>query len=87
MIERVLTFTVPDWAVSYLEYGDDPDLTPAEVDRLDRFIATELPMTGAYTLEWGEDAGFVRDHDLGGLAANCIELHLYMEVPRVKGAK
>jgi hypothetical protein len=85
MIERVLTFTIPDWAVSYLEYGDDPDLTPEEVEQLERFKATELPATGDYELEWGEDAGFIRDHDLGGLAANCVELHLCVDVPRRPG--
>lgn len=82
MLERVLTFIIPDWTISYLEYGDGSNLTPAEIDQLERFKATELPADGNYTLEWGEDAGFVRDHDLGGLAANCIELHLWVDVPR-----
>lgn len=82
MLERVLTFIIPDWTVSYLEYGDGSNLTPAEIDQLERFKATELPADGNYTLEWGEDAGFVQDHDLGGLAANCIELHLCVDVPR-----
>lgn len=82
MLERVLTFIIPDWTVSYLEYGDDSDLTLEEIDQLERFKATELPADGDYTLEWGDDAGFVRDHDLGGPAANCIELHLCVDVPR-----
>jgi hypothetical protein len=83
MVERVLTFTIPAWAVTYLEYGNDPELTREEIDRLDRFVCHELPALVPYTLEWGEDAGFVRDHDLGGPAANCIELHLCIP----KGAK
>ncbi|NBW20063.1 MAG: hypothetical protein EBR82_70040 [Caulobacteraceae bacterium] len=82
MLERVLTFIIPDWSVTYLEYGDDSNLTLEEIDQLERFKATELPADGNYTLEWGEDAGFVQDHDLGGLAANCIELHLCVDVPR-----
>jgi len=79
MLERVLTFIIPDWTVSYLEYGDDSDLTSEEIEQLERFRATELPATGHYTLVWGEEVGFCHDHDLGGLAANCIELHLLTE--------
>lgn len=82
MLERVLTFIIPDWSVSYLEYGDDSDLNQEEINQLERFKATELPADGDYTLEWGEDAGFCHNHDLGGLAANCIELHLCVDVPR-----
>jgi len=85
MLERVLTFIIPDWTVSYLEYGDDSDLTPEEIEQLERFKATELPADGDYTLEWGDDAGFCHDHDLGGLAANCSELYLYVDVPRRAG--
>jgi len=79
MLERVLTFIIPDWTVCYLEYGDDSGLNQEEIDQVERFKATELPADGNYTLEWGEDAGFVQDHDLGGFAANCIELHLLVE--------
>ena len=85
MLERVLTFIIPDWTVCYLEYGYDLDLNQEEINQLERFKATELPADGNYTLEWGEDAGFVQDHDLGGLAANCIELHLCVDVPRKAG--
>lgn len=79
MLERVMAFIIPDWTVFYLEYGYDLDLNQEEINQLERFKATELPADGNYTLEWGEDAGFVQDHDLGGLAANCIELHILTE--------
>lgn len=79
MLERVSTFIIPDWTVFYLEYGYDLDLNQEDIDQVERFRVQKLPADGNYILDWGEDAGFVRDHDLGGLAANCIELHLLIE--------
>ena len=81
-LEYLCSFEVPDWAVSYLEYGDISDLSPEEVERCERFIATELPVAGHFELQWGEDIGFVRSHDLGGPAANCVELRLYVAIGR-----
>jgi len=79
MLERVLTFIIPDWTVCYLEYGDDSDLNQEEIDQIERFKGRELPADGNYILVWRGGVGFRRTHDLGGLAANCIELHILTE--------
>lgn len=84
MLEYTETFTVPEWAVSYLEYGDSSGLTSDEIARLERFEA-QLAAYGPHTWEWGSNIGFCDDNDIGGLACNCIELHLFVDVPRMAG--
>ena len=84
MLEYTETFTVPEWAVSYLEFGDSSGLTPDEIAQIERFEA-QLADYGAHTWEWGNDIGFCTDNDIGGGACDCIELHLFVDVPRRAG--
>ena len=84
MLEYTETFTVPEWAVSYLEYGDSSGLTPDEIAQIERFEA-RLNTYGPHGFEWGNDIGFCTNNDIGGLACNCIQLHLFVDVPRMAG--
>ena len=84
MLEYTATFTVPQWAVSYMEYGDGADLTPDEIAQIERF-EEQLAAYGPHTWEWGSDIGFCTNNDIGGLACNCIQLHLFVDVPRMAG--
>jgi len=84
MLEYTETFTIPEWAVSYLEYGNGADLTPEEIAQIERFEA-QLAAYGPHSWEWGNDIGFCTENDIGGLACDCVELHLFVDVPRMAG--
>jgi len=84
MLEYTETFTVPEWAVSYLEYGDGADLTPEEIAQIERFEA-QLASCGLHTFEWGNDIGYCTDNDIGGFGSDCVELHLFVDVARMAG--
>lgn len=84
MLEYTETFTIPEWSVAYLEYGDSSGLTSDEIAQIERFEA-RLGAYGEHSFEWGNDIGFCTENDIGGLACNCIELHLFVDVPRMAG--
>lgn len=82
-MEYVETYIIPEWAVSALEYDDESDLAPEEVGLVARFqdaLGRDFP--DGYIIEWGESVGFCQKNDLGGLAGNCIEAHIYGHVAR-----
>jgi hypothetical protein len=75
-----LEYTVPEWAVCYLEYEDKTDLTEHEVELCEMFLKeleqnkAMFPDSNGYVFEWRDDFRYERGNDIGGGAANCCSL-------------
>lgn len=75
-----LEYTIPEWAICYLEYGDHSGLTEHEIELCETFKA-ELEenksifkdATG-YVFQFQDDFRFERGNDIGGKGANCCTL-------------
>jgi hypothetical protein len=72
-----LEYTVPEWAVCFLECGDATDLTEHEVELCEIF-KTELEENksmfknaNGYVFSWQNDFRYERGNDVGGGGANC----------------
>jgi hypothetical protein len=78
-MERIFDCIVPEWAVSAIEYGDFDGLAVGESEAVQRFI-NDLPAGAMVT--WGQDLGYCRENDVGGLPCNCVEAVIYGHVPR-----
>jgi hypothetical protein len=78
-MERIFECVVPEWAINAIEHGDFEGLTAGEMSAVQRFL-DELP-AGA-SIEWGQDLGYCRENDIGGLPCNCVEAVVYGDVPR-----
>jgi hypothetical protein len=82
-MEYINTYTLPEWAVCALEYDDFSGLTEDDAELIARFqTELEKDFPDGFEIKWGENVGFCRDHDLGGLAADCVEAHIYGDVAR-----
>lgn len=75
-----LEYTVPEWAASYLEYGDKTDLTEREVELCEIFLKeleenkAMFPDSTGYVFEWQDDFCYEPENDIGGRGANCCTL-------------
>lgn len=75
-----LEYTVPEWAVSYLEYGDKTDLTEREVELCEIFLKeleenkAMFPDSTGYVFSFQDDFRYERGNDIGGGAGNCCTL-------------
>lgn len=75
-----LEYTIPEWAVCYLEYRDTSDLTEHEVELCEIFLKeleenkSMFPGSDGYVFEWKDDYRYERGNDIGGGAGNCCTL-------------
>ena len=64
----------PSWAVMYIEYGDDADLTEDDKATIDRWWS-DNDLDGC-TAEWLEDTGFYMYPEFG-LGCDCIHVRFW----------
>lgn len=75
-----LEYTVPEWAVCYLEYGDHSGLDDHEIELCEIFKTeleenkTMFPDATGYAFQWQDDFRYERGNDIGGGGADCCSL-------------
>lgn len=76
-----LEYTVPEWAVCYLEYGDHSGLDDHEIELCEIFLkelednkATMFKGTTGYVFDWKDDTRYERGNDISCGGANCCTL-------------
>jgi hypothetical protein len=73
-------FTIPEWAVTALEYGDFSGLTDDEEEDLENFTDQELIPLGAGHWEWGDESYFARENDVRLQAGNVVDAVYHVRV-------
>lgn len=69
---KEFTAKIPDYAVCYIEYGEDDNLTPEDVQNINEWLES-LKESGftSPTFSWGDDYGFTYAPEFG-LPCNCV---------------
>lgn len=77
MIKEIGTYTIPAWAVPYLEYGQMDGLEHDENESVDWFM-TELEKEGftAFSFEYAHEQEFSHQPEFG-LPCECYETRVF----------
>ena len=67
-------FSVPEWALCAIEYGDYSGLSDEEIAQVEQF-SKEWP-TDRYYIEWGYDRYF-SNNPAFGLPCECLDAGIY----------
>ena len=74
-ILKQMECTIPEWAICYIEYGEDASLTVedcAEVDEWLRGIAKDGYTSPTFDYHWDHEANGFYHYPEFGLGAGCI---------------
>ena len=68
-------YTIPIWAIHYIEYGYDDNFTTEDENKLNKFLSL-LPKGGyfAWPNDIDEEKGFISCNDIDNLGSDCIEV-------------
>lgn len=79
-IIKEMEVLIPEWAIPYLEYGEDGSLTPedmAEVDAWVEALHADGFTSPTFDYDWdAEESGF-HWHPEFGLGTGCVYTHVY----------
>ena len=78
-MQAVAEFTLPEWAIVAIEYGDIDHLTDQETALVGEFVAGVFTEYGLGHFSFGDDVEFTRFNDLDNLAGNTVSAVYYAE--------
>jgi uncharacterized protein (DUF3820 family) len=76
MLKKIDTYTVPEWALPYLIYGETDDLSGTEENDLEQFIMQFDDYEGLVFVDKGESY-FNWTNDVNGVAGTVIDVTIY----------
>lgn len=66
-------YTVPEWAVCYIENGDTDNLTDSEIEAVNSFLKwVKSDIHGEFEFD-----GFCRENDIDNMAGNCYKVRFF----------
>lgn len=68
---------IPEWAIYFLEYGDDDGLTEKEVDELINFTDINFPVGYTMSVQWDNFRDF-DSHPAFGLPCKTYHVDFYV---------
>ena len=74
MIAYYNTYSIPEWAVCAIEYGDFSGLSEEEISLIEGFLE-DFPLD-RFTIQWGSDQCF-SNNPAFGLPCTCIDAEFY----------
>lgn len=69
------TYDIPEWAISYLEYGESDSLTEEETNMIDKFVKENFPEGFVMNVNWDDTNEFNRYPAFGPRNENALTTH------------
>ena len=67
---------VPEWAINYLEYGDDPDLSSKDIKPIDEWLEKNKLWGSTFVPDFNDTIDFDRNPAFG-LPTNTVYCRFY----------